>query len=183
MVLDLLGKVAEVWPIELVGFAKKRIERLCRTIEGALILTQAEHAHENHPHRCVWSIVRFDEQFLVLHHLGALLQHPNGLVEVDWHGYLGEILANRVFYYFPNLNFFLRILKGWQAVPKVILNQALLSSGDCQASSVLEAVIFILEVSLFDNLTSVLFKLQIVVGRLASLNSLRLVPSVTQLHG
>lgn len=94
MVLDLLGKVAEVWSIELVGFAQKGIERLCGSIEGALVLTQAEHADKNHPHGCVGSIVGFDQQFLVLHHLRALLEHADGLVEVHWHGYLGEVFAN-----------------------------------------------------------------------------------------
>lgn len=66
----------------------------------------------------------------------------------------------------------------------MIFHQAPLSSGDWEAGtrSILKAVIFILEVGLFDNLTSILLKLQIIVGRLTGLDGLRLVPRVTQLH-
>lgn len=89
MMANLLSQELKVLVHILIGLPKYRIEWLCQSVGGTLVLRHIKSAYIDHSEGGILTLVCLQEEVLVLHDFRALLDHADGLIEPDWDGNFG----------------------------------------------------------------------------------------------
>ena len=99
---NLLSEILVVLADQFESFAQNRVEWLVETIVSALILCSSEGGNIHNSFNWIALLVSLVQHILILHDLSDLLDHTDGLVEVDWNAETRKIFSDSIFKNLPN---------------------------------------------------------------------------------